>query len=205
MPKILTEGIMSALAIIVGAIIGGVWSSCATKKATLKNEEIQRGILRENRKDDRRYNIIKIKESAAIIRLDLCTAIFQSIRSIKGIKDNKEYYPSYIPINKNYSRDIAILTTQFDLKEISYISQLYGIIEKINYDVKNLSYNDICEWKNVLIDYELLLKKIYNNNFNEVLELDIDKCSYRDLIDNSFIKEGYRKVLLKLETIIEIQ
>ncbi|NEZ47567.1 hypothetical protein FDF74_10230 [Clostridium niameyense] len=203
MTKILTEGIMSALAIIVGAIIGGIWSSCITKKATLKNEEIQKSILRENRKDDRRYNIIKIKESAAIIRLDLCTAIFQSIRSIKGIKDNEEYYPSYIPINKNYSRDIAILTTQFDLKEISYISQLYGRIEKINHDVKNLNYNDMYEWKNILIDYELLLKKIYNNNFNEILKLDIDRCSYKDLIDNSFIKEGYKKVLLKLEIIID--
>ncbi len=53
------------------------------------------------------------------------------------------------------------------------------------------------------MDYEILLKKVYGDNYDKILEIDIEKCNYDDLIDNNIIKEGYREVLMKLNDIIE--
>ncbi|EJP6473679.1 hypothetical protein NHI66_003039 [Clostridium botulinum] len=204
MPKALIGTAISATAIIIGSIIGGIWSSCINKKSITKNEEIQKHILEENKKIDKIYYKDKFKESGRIVRLDICTAIFEGIRTIKKIKYNKEeYYPVCISINKNYYRDIAVLTKKFTLKEISYINQLYGIIDKINYDVKKIDYSNKNNWLNILMDYEILLKKVYGDNYDKILEIDIEKCNYDDLIDNNIIKEGYREVLMKLNDIIE--
>ncbi|EJO5348408.1 hypothetical protein NRP93_002532 [Clostridium botulinum] len=204
MSKALISTIISATAIIIGAIIGGIWSSCINKKSIMKNEEIQKHILEEHKRTDEMYYKDKFEESGRSVRLDICTAIFEGIRTIKKIKQNKEeYYPVCVSINKNYYKDIAILTKKFTLREISYINQLYGIIDKINYDVKRINYGNENSWVNILMDYEILLKKVYGNKYKNILEIDIENCNYEDLIDNSIIKEGYRSVLLKLNNIID--
>ncbi|NFV51419.1 hypothetical protein FDJ76_15670 [Clostridium botulinum] len=204
MPKALIGTAISATAIIIGAIIGGIWSSCINKKTITKNEEIQKHILEENKKIDKVYYKDKFKESGRTVRLDICTAIFEGIRTIKKIKQNKEeYYPVCISINRNYYKDIAVLTKKFTLREISYINQLYGIIDKINYDVKKIDYSNKNSWLNILVDYEILLKKVYGDNYKKILEVDIEECNYDNLIDNNIIKEGYIDFLIKLNNIIE--
>ncbi|WP_251861085.1 hypothetical protein [Clostridium sp. Marseille-Q2269] len=204
MPKALIGTAISAAAIIVGAIIGGIWSSRINKKTIIKNEEIQRHILEEHKKIDEIYYEDKFKESGKIVRLDICTAIFEGIRAITKIQYNKEeYYPVCISINKNYYKDISILTKKFTLKEISYINQLYGIIDKINYDVKRIDYSNKNSWINIIMDYEILLKKIYGSKYKRILEIDVEECNYDQLIDNDIIKKGYRDVLVKLNDIID--
>jgi len=185
MSKALIGTAISATAIIIGSIIGGIWSSCINKKTITKNEEIQKHILEEHKKIDKIYYKDKFKESGRTIRLDICTAIFEGIRTI------------------NYYKDIAVLTKKFTLREISYINQLYGIIDKINYDVKKIDYSNKNSWLNILMDYEILLKKVYGSNYKKILEIDIERCNYDNLIDNNIIKEGYREVLIKLNDIIE--
>ncbi|GAA0748383.1 hypothetical protein [Clostridium oceanicum] len=203
MSQTLLCSMISACAIIIGAIIGGLWTSYTSKKSNIKNEEIQRKVLEENKKIEDGYDNLKIKESASIIRLDICTCIFQSIRTIKYInRDYNVYYPTCIPINKHYWKDISRLYNTFDLKEISLINQIYGIIEKINYDVRKLDYNKK-NFSHILINYKILLKKIYKDGLYKILEVNIDECSYIDLIDNDIINEEYRNVLIKLENIIK--
>ncbi|OSB07579.1 hypothetical protein B2H96_19180, partial [Clostridium botulinum] len=76
-------------------------------------------------------------------------------------------------------------------------------IDKINYDVKKIDYSNKNSWLNILMDYEILLKKVYGSNYKKILEIDIERCNYDNLIDNNIIKEGYREVLIKLNDIIE--
>ena len=55
-------------------------------------------------------------------------------------KNKISIYP--IPMNSNYARAIVALAKEFSLKEMSYIYQLYGIIEKLNNDTKGYHYDE---------------------------------------------------------------
>lgn len=191
--KFLTPAI-SAAAILTGSIIGGIWSWITTKK----NIEVENKIVEDNRKYDNLEKINKICENINIIRLDICNAIFQSIRTLKyyNEENNENKYP--IPINKDYSRVVASITSLFDLKEMSYIYQLYGVMEAMNKHMQNFNYND--EGYNLIKkDCELFLEKLYGQNFHKMLQLDIEILTYEQLYNNELIKTGYREVLQKLD------
>lgn len=192
--------LISAVAIIFSALLGGACTWFITKKAAIRNEKLQNKLLQDTRKYERYEYMNKICDHANLIRMDICTALFGSIRGLTSIrnKDNNDVYP--FPINSNYSLSITFLNEKFDLKELSYIYQLYGIIEKLNHDIKNLHFN-IDEFKLIEIDYEIFLKKLYGSNFNKVLDIDIDTAQYKNLYDNNLIKLGYREVLKKLDNI----
>ncbi|MCY6356531.1 hypothetical protein [Clostridium sp. ZS2-4] len=191
--KFLTTAI-SAAAILTGTIIGSIWSGLIAKK----NREVENKIVEDNKKCNNLEKINKMCENINIIRLDICNAIFQSIRTLKYYNEanNENKYP--IPINKDYSRVVASITSRFDLKEMSYIYQLYAIIETLNKHMKNLNYNDD-GYNLIKKDCELFLKKLYGKNFHKILQVDIETVSYEQLYNNEFIKLGYREVLKKLE------
>lgn len=191
--KFLTPAI-SAAAILTGSIIGGIWSWITTKK----NIEVENKIVEDNRKYDNLEKTNKICENINIIRLDICNAIFQSIRTLKCYdeENNENKYP--IPINKDYSRVVASITSLFNLKEMSYIYQLYGIMETLNKHIKNLNYNEV-GYNLIKKDCELLLKKLYGQNLQKILQFDIEMVTYEQLYNNEFIKIGYREVLQKLD------
>lgn len=191
--KFLTPAI-SAAAILTGTIIGSIWSGLIAKK----NREVENKIVDDNRKHDNLEKINKICENINIIRLDICNAIFQSVRTLKYYNEgnNENKYP--IPINKDYSRVVASITSLFNLKEMSYIYQLYGIMETMNKHMKNLNYNDD-EYNLIKKDCELFLKKLYGQNFHKILQVDIETVTYEELYNNEFIKAGYKEVLGKLD------
>lgn len=192
--------LVSAIAIIIGALIGGACSWFVTKKAALRNEKLQSKITEDNKKYEEDYNLDKLRENATIIKIDICTALFGSIRGFKSvsIKEENDIYP--LPINPNYSLAIASFKEKFDLKEISYIYQLYGIIEKLNHDIKNFHFTKD-EFNLIEKDYLILLKKLYGDNFDKIIMLDIDSVSYESLYNNEFIKIGYKDVLKKLDMV----
>lgn len=191
--KFLTPAI-SAAAILTGSIIGGIWSWIITKK----NIEVENKIAEDNKKYDNLQKINNICENINIIRLDICNAIFQSIRTLKYYdeEDNENKYP--IPINKDYSRVVASITSLFDLKEMSYIYQLYGIMETMNKHMKNFDYSDE-GYHLIKKDCELFLQKLYGQNFHKILQFDIERATYEQLYNNELIKIGYREVLQKLD------
>ncbi|MDP4144411.1 MAG: hypothetical protein Q8936_08010 [Bacillota bacterium] len=202
MPESIITAMISAVAILTGAVIGAVCSWLINRNTTNRNIETQTRIVMENRELEESIRCKKLCQNANVIRLDICTAIFQSIRGINNITivSNGEY-PLYIPINSEYPRAIASLTITMDLKEISYLYQLYGVIEKINHDIKNLNYTDKNSYELIKIDYEIFLKKLYGANFGKVVKQPIDNMSYYEMYDNDLIKEGYRKVLKQLDGI----
>lgn len=200
MSEALVTACISAGAILSGAVIGAGCSFYISKHATNKKIEIQNKIFEEDKLIKGELQKKIIYENANIIRLDICTAIFQSIRSLKLIIEDKGY-PIYIPVNKQYSKILASLNGVFDLKEMSYIYQLYGIIEKINNDVRMLDYTQKNKYKMLKIDYEMLLIKLYGEKFIYIMENDIEKITYEQLIDNEFIKNGYKISLMRLNNI----
>ncbi|EGO87741.1 hypothetical protein CBCST_09836, partial [Clostridium botulinum C str. Stockholm] len=118
----------------------------------------------------------------------------------------KKYIYRYpIPINKDYPKVLSCLNKKFDLKELSYIYELYGIIEILNKDLKEFDHSKFNKYDLIKNDCELLLQKIYGENYINIQEIDIDDITYKELYDNNMIKEGYRKVLEKLEQIINLE
>ena len=194
--------IISATAIITGSILGGMCSWIITKKSLGKNEEIQNKIAEKTIKFQKDKEAEIVKENATIIRLDICTVLFQSVKTLRNSDNYKEKLYT-IPMNHDYSRAVASLQKNFELRELSYLYQLYGIIEKLNYDIRNLKYFNDDDYKLIIKDYEILLQSLYGDNYKEVLKLNIETVSYEELWNNDYVKLGYKNVLDKLNKICD--
>ena len=199
----LPETLISSISIMIGAIIGGVFSWIVTKQSTDKTIEVQNKIVEDNRRYDQSVRLKKSREYANIIRLDICTALFNSIRILKNVGNKENIEISPIPMDREYSSGVAYLKNDFALKEMSYIYQLYGIIEKLNRDTNNFNYYDNKSYELVNMDCRLLIKKLFGDNLEKILEVDIDEISYEDLYNNELTKYGYKIALKKLDNICD--
>ena len=200
-PDNLITPMITSIAIITGTILGGIFSWLINKNSTFKAIETQSKIESAKKEYEEQNKTLKLCEYAVIIRLDICTTLFQSIRMLKefDVNNKSNIYP--IPMNFNYAEAIVALQKILNLKEMSYIYQLYGIIEKLNNDTKGYHYEE----KNFSLiknDYEMFIKKIFGNNYLDALAFDLDKVTYENLYHNDIIKQGYKNVLIKLDDIV---
>ena len=200
MPIPIITSIISAISIIVGSLLGAFFSYMINK--TMYNKQInhEKLITNENRKFEESFKLKELCDNANVIRLDISTAIYQSIRTMK-FKEYDNKYLFMLPINKNYSNAIATLSHKFSLKELNYIYMIYGIIEKVNKDICNISLGDMDNYKNIEIELSSMLFHIYGDNYEEILKVDIDRIPYVQLYDNELIKPQYRDILKKLDHI----
>lgn len=197
--QILTS-LISAIAIIIGSLLGALFTWIITNKTTTKNIEEQHKILLDKRKQDEIKREKEIYINCNNIKLDIYNAIFQSIRALKYSDDiNFAVYP--ITINRDYSKTIAAISEKFSLKELSYIYQFYGIVERLNNQILIQKFGEKVGVQNLLIGYSEVLKKIYGDNYKEIVKFDIETIDYIDLLENNQIKVGYRSVLSKLDKI----
>lgn len=204
MLRIFTEWpptLISCISILLGAVVGGIFSWFITKESTNKTIQVQNKIVEDNRKYAENTRIRRSREYANIIRLDICTALFNSIRILKAFESNDEVEIYPIPMDREYSSGVAYLKNDFKLKELSYIYQLYGPIEKLNRDTNNFNYFDNDNYELIKIDCQMFLKKIYGDNWEDILSVNIDTACYENLYENDEIKKGYRIVLKKLDKI----
>ncbi|NFL03876.1 hypothetical protein FDB08_11720, partial [Clostridium botulinum] len=79
-PQEFITPIISATSVIIGSLIGGICSWITAKHSMKKSMEIQSKTVKDNRRYDQIERINNICQNVNIIRLDVCTAIFQSIR-----------------------------------------------------------------------------------------------------------------------------
>lgn len=191
--------LISASAIVTGSLIGAIFSYYISKKTTSKSIKEQYRIQEANREYEEKYKIKEKCTYANVVRLDICTAIFQSIRTLQNKEEISYLY--ILPISTEYQKAVASLSDKYSLKELSYIYQLYGIIEKVNKDIYNWNYNDLEGDKIIKRGFLDILKKIYSDNYKKILNTDIDKLSYEDLYNNDLIKEGYKEVLMILDNL----
>ncbi|MGL4850475.1 MAG: hypothetical protein ACRC28_16410 [Clostridium sp.] len=192
MPIPVITSIISAISIITGSVLGGLFSWIINNKMHERKKKEECKLIEENRAYEERFKIKEVCANANVIRLDICTAIYQSIRFI--LDPNKEGINYILPINKGYSCAVASLSDKYNLKELSYIYQLYGIIEKLNKDIEKES-----EQKQIVSGFYSILIKIYGQNVEKILKEDIDKVTYKELCRNEYIKKGYREVLKRLD------
>jgi len=192
--------LISSFSIIFGAILGGIFSWLINKNSTCKAIETQSKIEKDKREYQEQNKAHKLNEYATIIQLDICTTLFQSLRMLKEFDDKNKISIYPVPMNFNYAEAIVALTKIFNLKEMSYIYQLYGIIEKLKNDT-NEYHNDERHYTLIKEDCEMFIKKLYGINFLKALIFDVDKVTYENLYDNEIIKLGYKNVLIKLGSI----
>ncbi|KMT22597.1 hypothetical protein [Clostridium cylindrosporum] len=197
-----TTSILSTISILIGSLVGSYCSWIIAKKTNCESIKEQYRILEENRKYDLYHRNKNIAISANIVRLDIANSIFQSIRFCSNYKEKREINYYSIPSTKDYSLHVASLSQKYSIKELSYIYQLYGIIDRLNYIT--IGYERYEE--SVIVDaYTSLLRKIYGDNYNIVIDLDDKQLSYKDLYNNNLILEGYKKVLSILDEICNIE
>lgn len=196
-PIPLINTFISAGAIIIGTLLGSYCSWIITKKSTKLNLIQQKKLLYENINYDKEYQKKRLCEYANIIRLDICTALYESMRIIKLDEAGQKSQPVLLPLNEKYSTVIAALSSKYQLEELSYIYQLYSLIETINHTIGDRSSEDY--HKRVREAYRNFLFKLYNENIDNIFKVKIDDISYKALYDNSNTDEKYRKILLKLD------
>lgn len=204
-PDYLVTPLISSGSILLGSLLGAYFSWIISKKTTIKNIKEQHRIMEINWKNEEFYNYKKVCVHANIIRLDICTAIFQSIRTLKSLKNDEEFWFYPTPINKNYSNLVASLSDKCNLKELSYIYQLYGLIEKLNFDILNYNIIDKKNRDIIISGYEAVLEKIYGENRDKVLCIDDATATYQQLYLNNIIKTGYKDILTKLDELCAIE
>lgn len=186
------QGIISSISILIGTLVGALLSWITSKKTTLRTIEEQYKIIEDNRKYDEKCKYEEVKREATIVRLDVCTAVFQSIRGIQMQNEKDELVSYPIPFNNRYSRSISMLSFYYNLKDISYIYQLYGIIQRLSGAKNHGEYVFYCKD---------LIKKIYGDNSNEIYNINIDKISYEEVFGNKYIKDEYKKIIDKLNNL----
>lgn len=191
----LVTALISAGGLVLGSVIGAV-CSWGVNRISL-NEQIR--LQKENLDYQEKYKIQEKFTNANIIRLDLCTAIYQSIRCLQNIDDFTYLYS--IHISKDYNATVASLCDEYSLKELSYIYQLYGMIEQVynNIDIiEKMEFHQIISVRNLLKN---IIKKVYGENCTKILSIDIEDISYEELYNDQLMKKGYREVFNSLDEI----
>lgn len=197
--------LISSASVIAGTLIGALLNWIINKKITERTINEQYKLREQSRKYQEEINTQEICKYVNNIRLDIATAMFQSIRTIKDIKEGKNTYNHIIPINKNYPNIISCLIEKYNLNDISYIYQLYGIIEKVNHDVLKSNFYDKNILKQIETDYYNILEKLYGENVDKIIEVDIENVQYKDLYDNDLINKKYKNILQKLDKLCYLE
>ncbi|WP_297713641.1 hypothetical protein [Clostridium sp.] len=198
MPIALVTALISAGGLILGSVIGAICSWFISKFSLNEQKRIQQ----ENLNYQQQCRCEEKYINANIIRLDFCNAIYQSIRYLQT--EEKYSFYSSIPIYKEYHKIVASLCDEYSLRELSYIYQLYGVLEEcskmVEFYLKSNSLDNIA----IRNSYKMVLEKIYGDNYLKILSKNIDDISYKELYSDCLMKEGYRNILRSLDEICNI-
>lgn len=199
MPIALVTALISAGGLILGSVIGAICSWFISKFSLNEQKRIQQ----ENLNYQQQCRCEEKYINANIIRLDFCNAIYQSIRYLQ--MEEKYSFYSFIPIYKDYHKIVASLCDEYSLRELSYIYQLYGVLEEcskmVEFYLKSNSLNNIA----IRNSYKRVLEKVYGDNYLKILSKNIDDISYKELYSDCLMKEGYRNILKSLDEICNIE
>ena len=199
MPIALVTALISAGGLILGSVIGAICSWFISKFSLNEQKRIQK----ENLTYQQQCKCQEKYINASIIRLDFCNAIYQSIRYLQ--KEEKYSFYSSIPIYKEYHKIVASLCDEYSLKELSYIYQLYGVLEECSKMVEFYLKSSSLDKIGVRNSYKNVLEKIYGDNYLKILSKNIDDISYKELYNDCLMKEGYRNILKSLDEICNIE
>ncbi|MBD7912414.1 MULTISPECIES: hypothetical protein [Clostridium] len=204
MPIEFITSIISALSILTGSLVGAFCSWKISRKMHVEKIREEYKIIKENRKYEDTYRAKAVCNNANVIRLDISTALFQSIRSLQNESEEKKYL-YILPVNRKYSEAVASLSDKYTLKELSAIYQLYGIIEKVNRDINAWTLGDNESYEKVKTGFTSILYKIYGDECTKILKINPDEVCYEDLYKNDYIKTSYKELLCKLDELCLVE
>lgn len=204
MPVPVITSIISAISILAGSLVGAYCSYIISKKMYKVQLKEEHDIIKDNREYEEGYRARELCKNANVLRLDIATSLFQSIRSLQN-QDEEKKYLYLMPISKNYSEAVANLSENYSLEELSYIYQLYGIIEKVNRDIYNWSIGDDEAYYKVKAGFKGILYKIYGENYEKVLKINPDNICYQELYKNDYIDKKYKSLFLKLDNLCLVE
>lgn len=198
MPIALVTALISAGGLVLGSVIGAICSLFINRISLHEQERSQKENLNYQEKCKCQEKYI----NANIIRLDFCNAIYQSIRFLQN-NDNSPFCYS-MPMYKEYNKVVASLCDEYSLKELSYIYQLYSILEKTSKIIDIGEYKELETIINIRSAFVEILKKIYGENYMKVLSKNIDNISYEQLYSDPLMKNGYRDILKSLDEVCKM-
>lgn len=188
----LISAFISAAGLLLGSIIGAC-CSWYINKLSLK-EQIK--LKDQDFCYQEKYKLQEKHINISIIRLDFCTAIYQSIRYLQNTENLLDYY--VIPNYKDYHKIVASLSEDYSLKELSYIYQFYAILDNAHNSISKINKNSE-NYIYIRSIFLSILKKIYGNNYLKILSKNIDNTSFEELYNDPLMKEGYRSLLKSLD------
>ena len=194
----IVTSIISAVSVLSGSLIGAFCSWLINKKIYSKQFIDEENFQKENLFYKERCRAERICNNANIIRLDIATAIYQSIRILRD-EDISKNYLYLLPVCRYYSNAVASLSNRYTLQETSNVYQLYGIIEKVNRDIYIWSIGDDMSLDKIKAGFVSILMHIYDSNYKEILKADPNEISYEDLYKNEFIKIELKEFSSKLD------
>ena len=200
----IVTSIISAVSVLSGSLIGAFCSWLINKKIYSKQFIDEENFQKENLFYKERCRAEKLCNNANILRLDIATAIYQSIRMLKN-EDISKSYLYLLPICRYYSNAVTSLSNRYTLQETSNVYQLYGIIEKVNRDIYIWSIGDDISLEKIKAGFVSILMHIYDVNYKEILKVDPNEISYEDLYKNDFIKIEFKEFLEKLDKLCVLE
>jgi|GEM_PF-2584114 len=187
---------------LIGAVIGGYFSYRGSKSATEDSIKAQSKMYEQTRKlEERKINESR-RTTAKIIYIDFLNAIYEGLNVTK---DQQRQYvgraPNLLPMNTGYSTVIVSLSGELDSNELVLINKLYGIMEKIRYDILQLNYV-LDTYDHIKFDYNILLIEVFGNKYKEIMQYNLDQLT-KDFIVEELDKK-YKVFFERLRTIGEL-
>lgn len=189
----LLASFISAGGLVIGSVIGACCSWYINKLSLTEQFKMQKQNFSYKEKD----KINEIYINSNIVRLDFCTAIYQSIRYLQDSESTSDYYT--IPIYKDYNRIVASLGSNYSLKELSYIYQLYAVIDNVHISLSKAEKTNNDNYIYIRSIFFSVIKKVYGNNYLKILNKDVENISFEELYNDNLMKEGYRNLLNSLD------
>lgn len=187
---------------LIGAVIGGCFSYIGSKSATEDSIKAQTKIYEHTRELEKRKVYENRRTAAKIIYIDFLNAIFEGFNVVKEQK--RQYVgllPNLLPMNTGYSAVIVSLSGDFNSNDLALINKLYGIMEKIRYDIMQLDYLK-GRIDHIRFGYHILLVEVFGDKYQEMMQSGLD------LITKDFIVEQldrkYKALFESLRSIGEL-
>lgn len=187
---------------LIGAVIGGCLSYIGSKKATEDSIKAQTKIYEHTRELEERRAYENRRTAAKIIYIDFLNAICEGFNVVKEQK--RQYVgtlPNLLPMNTGYSAVIVSLSGDLNSNDLVLINKLYGIMEKIRYDIMQFNYL-LDTTEHIRLGYSILLVEVFGDKYLDMMQYSLN------LITKDFIVEQldskYKALFERLRSIGEL-
>lgn len=178
---------MEILFAFLGAIVGGVFSYYGNRHATKISIKAQEQFISEAKELETIKNEQELIKYSKIIYLDILNAIDEAFTVIKNrTTNNTDIAPRLSSTFSNYSEAISLFSNKLDSDELLMLNRLFGVIEKIRWDILHSHYqaNSI---SHITSYYKILLIDAFGEKeLEEIIKYERENIT-RDYFSERFV------------------